>query len=147
MNPEDRDAKLLRKHLDGEDVVLEPDDLEVVGLFRQASGAEAPDPWAKIAESQPAVSAPTGPEPVALPSGPSGLRWAMGAFALAAGVMLAVVFWPGDPAPLPPGANAAELSKAQAALDPTTGPPLARLGALHAAAGKERNRLVAELSR
>lgn len=139
---ERRDADALRDLLAGDgDAPTGQPDLEVVGLFNQASGSpaialdESDRVWERIRTVE--------------PSRPPKRRaqWAWLGYAVAASVVLLLLLRPAAPGPLPPGPSESQRRAALSALDPTSGPPMARLGALHAVATAERERLVAELGR
>ncbi len=98
----------------------------VVGKFRHAAGAPAPDPWARIRREAARRRRRT--------------AWSAGiAFAIAASISL-FVWWPSGPSGPSPDA----LQQAAAAVDPSFGTPAERLDALNAVASDARRVLVAE---
>ncbi len=141
MNDEERrDAEALRGLLAGEDARPPSDEAEAAGLLLHASGQpaiadEASDRvWDRVRTAAPKAPA-------------AGRSWAWLGYAAAASIVLLLLSRAPEPAPLPEGPSASQRQAAIAALDPSYGPPMRRLAALHTVAAAERERLVAEMSR
>jgi len=134
MEEEERDAIALANYLEGEESAIAPADVATVGLLRHAGDRAAVDPWQRI-------------KAAAAPSGTGSNRLALVAYALAAGLACFVLLRPVAETPLPPEPTLAQRSAAMQALNPDSGPPLQRLGALHEVSAVARQRLVAEVMR
>ena len=136
-NAADDDEAKLAAFLEG-DGAADPQDAEIVGLFREAAGAQsdaaqAQASWARVAESAPA-EARVGTRKA------RALRW-VGLSVAAAAAAFFVLTSVGPPA-APPGATVAELREAMEALDPAFGSPAKRLEALDRASAAEAERLL-----
>lgn len=132
---EERDAARLAAFLEGKDGPIAAEDAEVAGLLRHAGGVASRADDRLFAR----IRASSRPRPRRT------WAWASGA-AAAAAVFAWLAVRPSPPPPLPAGPTLDERGAAVAALDPSYGPIEARLAALNTVAGRERARLVAELT-
>ncbi|MFT7623196.1 MAG: ferric-dicitrate binding protein FerR (iron transport regulator) [Myxococcota bacterium] len=127
-----REAEALRRYLEGDSPPDDVDDADAIGLLQHVGGAQAPDPWARIASESHRRTRRAG-------------RWAAASFAIAASVA-ALMWWVPDTA-LRVGPSATELEAATMAIDPAYGSYAKRLDALNVVAARARAQLLDEVSR